>query len=365
MVLIPATALGATFPIAVRWFVIEPSHLGRAGGALYAANTTGAVIGALAAGFLLIPTIGVSGTTLVGVAVSGLAIAGAFVLARRPRGAADGLTSRRSPWAPPRNLDGRAKRKVGRAGAPGREAAPTPDARWLAAVVLGLSGFAALMYEIAWSRIFSLVIGPTTYAIAATLAAFIGGTAGGATFGSWVAGRTRRPALYLGLALSSAALAVSCVSLLAGGYLPRLVAHELARAPYGFDRLLMRQLMLAVALVMPGTVGLGAAFPFALEMMRGHEHPAALRLGVVYAINTIGAAAGSLTAGFVSVPLYHDRRNARVRSNASLAAPAFPGAGAPDVGLGALLPRRSTSPARAVMSIAAPRPPPKKPRSAG
>ena len=44
---------------------------------------------------------------------------------------------------------------------------------WLATTVLGLSGFAALVHEIAWTRILALVLGPTTYAFAATLAAVL------------------------------------------------------------------------------------------------------------------------------------------------------------------------------------------------
>lgn len=44
-------------------------------------------------------------------------------------------------------------------------------------LVLGLSGFAALAHEIVWTRILSLVLGPTTYAFAAALAAVIAGVA--------------------------------------------------------------------------------------------------------------------------------------------------------------------------------------------
>jgi len=47
----------STFPIAVRWFVRNDRQAGRDGGELYAANTTGAALGALLAGFILIPAI--------------------------------------------------------------------------------------------------------------------------------------------------------------------------------------------------------------------------------------------------------------------------------------------------------------------
>ena len=57
MVFAPAAALGATFPMAIRWFASDSDDPARRTGVLYAVNTTGAAIGALAAGFVLIPWI--------------------------------------------------------------------------------------------------------------------------------------------------------------------------------------------------------------------------------------------------------------------------------------------------------------------
>src|SRR5712692_2065423 len=74
---IPSLAIGATFPMAVRWFVTRSERVGRLAGALYAANTIGAAIGAVAAGFLLLPVLGLFNTVLVAVGASVLA----FVLA--------------------------------------------------------------------------------------------------------------------------------------------------------------------------------------------------------------------------------------------------------------------------------------------
>ena len=52
---VPAAAMGATFPIASRWFVQHAAHAARDAGTLYAANTVGAALGALLAGFVLLP----------------------------------------------------------------------------------------------------------------------------------------------------------------------------------------------------------------------------------------------------------------------------------------------------------------------
>ena len=68
--------------MAIRWFASDAENPARASGVLYALNTVGAAIGALLAGFVLIPAIGLSGTTVVGVAASGLAAACVWMLAR-------------------------------------------------------------------------------------------------------------------------------------------------------------------------------------------------------------------------------------------------------------------------------------------
>jgi spermidine synthase len=75
---IPAAAMGATFPIAAAWFADQRargSSSAAEAGVLYAANTSGAALGAIAAGFFLIPALGLRGTTWIGVALNLLSAA--------------------------------------------------------------------------------------------------------------------------------------------------------------------------------------------------------------------------------------------------------------------------------------------------
>ena len=83
VLLVPGVALGATFPMAVRVAVTSPTRPGGAAGRLYGANTAGAAIGSLAAGFVLIPILGLTGTTLTGMAASAGSIALALSIVRR------------------------------------------------------------------------------------------------------------------------------------------------------------------------------------------------------------------------------------------------------------------------------------------
>src|SRR6267378_3089330 len=174
---VPAAAMGATFPIAASWFAevtarLSPNAATRSSadvGVLYAANTAGAAVGAIGAGFWLIPAVGVRGTTWLGVALNVAAALGALWLARQDE---TGVTEIVQP-APRSDRHSRGNPQR-RRHAPFRVPAPRQTLAWAAAA---LSGFSALVYEVAFTRLLALVIGPTTYAFATMAASFITGIA--------------------------------------------------------------------------------------------------------------------------------------------------------------------------------------------
>lgn len=291
----PAVALGATFPVAVRWFLSTADHPGGAGGRMYAVNTTGAAVGALGAGFLLIPAIGLSGTMMVGVVASALTIGIVLAIARTADGDADGTTT--SVAAVPR--PGRSHRGR-RAVSAGHELSEADVKPWLAGAVLALTGFATFIFEIAWTRVFSMIVGPSTYAFAATVTAFIAGIAAGSFVGSALAARTRRPALALAVALGLASMAAGWAASFVGGSLPAIVLRDLVASPT--DDLLLRHSILVAALVVPTAVALGITFPLALELAGSRGQPAAARVGTMYAVNTLAAVCGALSSGFFLIP---------------------------------------------------------------
>lgn len=62
ILLIPTTLMGATFAVVTRYYTKE--KIGKAMGEIYSANTLGAIIGSLAAGFILIPLLGIKGAII-------------------------------------------------------------------------------------------------------------------------------------------------------------------------------------------------------------------------------------------------------------------------------------------------------------
>lgn len=293
----PAAAMGATFPIAVGWWARSAADAG----ALYAANTFGAALGAVAAGFWLIPWLGLRGTTWIGVALNGFAAAGALWLsaqtleATKPLGAPGGAApttkkknASRSPRAPRSALVG-----------------PSPRLAYAAAA---LSGFVALVYEVAWTRLLALVVGPTTYAFATMAAAFISGIAVGSAVGTRIASRTQRAAGWLAAMLIACALCATTAAWFAASKLPLIVAAEVAAPDASLDRVVLAQAFRVALLLLPMTFALGAAFPLALAVATGVvrsdavPHPVEREAARVYTWNTLGAIAGAIVAGFVLIP---------------------------------------------------------------
>ena len=308
MVFLPAAALGATFPMAVRWFSHRSVNPARVSSALYAVNTVGAALGSLLAGFTLIPAIGISGTTRIGMLGSAVAAALVSVVIAKDRdehvpveeprrSRPQKLASGDSPAAAAPRSNPRSRKTIA-------AAAPVRSQPALAITILGLSGFASLVHEIAWTRILALVLGPTTYAFAATLAAVVAGVAIGSGAGTWLVGRIRSGthAGWLAVVLSVGAITIVITSALAGGYVPRAVAREIAAAPDAFSALLQQGMLLTSLLIVPTATCMGAAFPLALAIAGDPEHSPARRFGLVYAVNTLGSVTGTLAAGFVLIP---------------------------------------------------------------
>ncbi len=295
---IPAAAMGATFPIAARWFVRHASHAARDAGVLYAANTVGAALGALAAGFVLLPFLGLSGATWVAAGLNVAAAAGAWTVVRaREPDLVD------IPPAP------HARATVSGPGRRGRRRTVAPAVRadtgarlGLAAAALGISGFASLTLQVVWTRILAMILGPTTYAFSTMVAVFIAGLAIGAALASRLVQRVRDPlvglAVCLALAVGAAALSAALVD---RGLLA--IAAVVARPNVTFADVLTRQALLALALLAPMTIAFGAAFPFAVAVGTRDEQTIAADLGVIYAVNTAGAIAGALLAGFLFIPM--------------------------------------------------------------
>lgn len=275
LLVVPTTSMGATLPVLCRHFLRDSERIGRGVGLLYALNALGAVLGAAGSGFYLLPTFGQDRTTWIAAGVNTAIGAGALLLSRWTR------------------TD------------PEPVAAPDPrpaGARRRPLVLVFASGIAAMVYQVAWTRSFSLSIGSSTYAFCLIVTAFIAGISLGSAVVSRFADHARdltRLLAVLQLLVAAAALAVVPVH----GSLPHILAPVFLDPSSSFERLHAIQFGVLLAMMLGPTFLMGATFPLAVRLCAGAVAGRGPRAaGIVYAWNTVGCIVGSLAGGFLALP---------------------------------------------------------------
>jgi len=168
-----------------------------------------------------------------------------------------------------------------------------------------LSGFAALLYQTAWMRQFSLVFGTSELAIAAVLAAYMGGLALGAAVAARYVHRIRRPILFYGLlegGIAISALAVPwLLSLLNAVYVALFGGQPEPVDASGLGQSFFYMGSAFVVLAIP-TSFMGATLPLLTKYVVQSDDQVGPRVGLIYAMNTVGAVAGTVVAGFILLP---------------------------------------------------------------
>lgn len=149
-----------------------------------------------------------------------------------------------------------------------------------------VSGLAALIFELAWTRLLLLSLGTTATAVGVVLGAFMGGMAIGSACSAHPLFARKNPILT-----------VAALEALIGLY--ALLSPTLLAAIGGIAGQELR-FFLALMSLLPATVAMGASLPILVRAF-GH-HRVAIGLGQLYAANTAGAVLGPLLAVFWFFP---------------------------------------------------------------
>ena len=274
LLLLPATAaMGGTLPALV-------AHLQARGGqgavgAVYTANTAGAVLGTLLATFVIAPALGFTGTLLLLATANGACALAALRLA-----------------------PGQAVAAVPALAPAGAAPASLPDRRRLATLLA--SGLLGIGYEVLAVRVLGQLLEDTVYTFACLLSVYLLGTAaGGALARRLPPGRSSTDA---GATLDRLLAATACACLL--GTLALFQADALAaqlrawlpRSEAGGVAL---ELLLGACTLLLPAVGMGALFShLGQESVR---RPGGL--GRAAGVNTLGAALAPVLFGVLVLPL--------------------------------------------------------------
>ncbi|MFT7486090.1 MAG: spermidine synthase [Candidatus Paceibacteria bacterium] len=168
-----------------------------------------------------------------------------------------------------------------------------------------LSGFAALLYQTAWLRQFSIVFGTSELAVATVLAAYMAGLALGAYAGGKLVGRVTRPVLTYGLLELGIALGALLVPVglnLARGLQAALIGGQDELVSAGGMAQPLFYLAAAFVVIMIPTTFMGATLPLLTRHAVREDSQIGSRVGMLYTMNTAGAVVGTLVAAFVLLP---------------------------------------------------------------
>lgn len=305
LLILPTTLMGATLPLLSQFLSTQRNPRGVLGasvqiGALFALNTAGAVLGTFLSGFELLPRLGVSATNYVGATVN-LSLAVIILLCERRL------------LSPPTELPlaaGAASDLSPEADAASGESAeplpppylPTPRQRQLAVTAYAVSGATAMIYQVLWTRALAIVLGSSVYSFTIILLAFLIGLAAGAAVLTRLLPRLRRPVTALGLT-HALTLFTAVWSYLTLDRLPEIFLVILRGASFSVDELLGTQFVLAAVAILPATLAMGAVMPLTIRIYTASAAGAGRDVGVAYALNTVGAIAGSFAAGFIVLPV--------------------------------------------------------------
>ncbi len=187
----------------------------------------------------------------------------------------------------------------GSAGLSRREAA--------AYVAFFLSGASSLIFQTIWTRMLHHVFGATSVAISTVLTVFMAGLGLGAWLGGKYANRIPHPIITYAIAEIGVGVWGLLVPLLvrSDGWLATV--NSLLRAELGGDSglfMIARFLCVAPILIVPTTL-MGSTLPLLTRhfvSVQQDAREAGARVGVLYAINTFGAATGPLLSAFVLLP---------------------------------------------------------------
>ena len=272
LLLIPSTAMGITLPLLTKALLRDERSFGRVLGALYGWNTLGAMVGVVAGEMFLVGRYGVRGTAL---AAGGLNLLAAGIA---------GLLSA-GPKAPalPSTLSARV----------GRVLSDPTVARWLVAACA--AGLCLLALEVVWFRFLLLFVKGHSNAFPVMLAVVLAGIALGGLAAS----------LLMRVAPGVHRFAAVVAFLAAAATVASYTAFPSVIAPFGLSSITQPGAILRVSLplMLPVSFISGVFFTLAGAALRSGLDSDIETAGVLTLVNTIGAAIGSLVAGFVLLPL--------------------------------------------------------------
>jgi spermidine synthase len=179
------------------------------------------------------------------------------------------------------------------------------------------SGIASLIYQVVWVRMLTLVFGHTIYSVSIVLSAFMAGLGLGSYLWGRTIDKTGKPLLIYGKIEICIGVSAAFLSVLLSNFSPIYAwLHKLLP-----DFLLLAAILkavLAFTLVLIPTLFMGATLPVMCKYFATEDAKLGQQVSYLYSINTLGAAAGCLFAGYFLIGFFGVLETALVAAGINL-----------------------------------------------
>src|SRR5579871_1248541 len=274
-------------------------------GWLYSSNIAGAVLGCVLAGFYLLRVFDMAVATYAAAAINLAVALLSYALANRstyiPAGANAQIPSR------------------DRQGAVNTH----PQGTTLVYIAIALSGLCALGAEVVWTRLLSLLLGPTVYTFSIILAVFLLGLWAGSSVGALITRRlasstNASPCVALAACQILIAISIAWTAFAIADSLPQWpIDPWLSLNPWANFQI---DWVRCVWAIFPATLLWGASFPLGLAAISIPGQDPAQLSGLTYAINTVGSIIGALAFSLILIPSLGTRVSEQLLIGLSVAA---------------------------------------------
>jgi spermidine synthase len=284
ILLIPSILIGAIWPVISRLLVQKIENLGWTMGKIYGINIMGGSVGALTAGLFFLPHFGVNSTIYFGACIDLLICICAVLLYKNiqswemmPTGASTVLKDKTGTI--------KEKSRYGRV-------------HWIILIGYGLSGLAAMMYQVIWLRFLTIFLDSSFLALSLILSTFLLGLALGSLCLARFVDKRKDPPLLLGLIEMIIGLSSLGIIPLLERY-PLFIAATIERFANYFWVLQLIGFSLLFFIMLIPTLLLGLSFPLACRILSDKIKTVGRSISVVFSVSAFGCLIGTLSGGIL------------------------------------------------------------------
>ena len=293
---IPTIAMGATLPLVIQFYNKKKNLFAKDLSNLYSINTIGGALGVFVAGFYLIEFVGIKAGIIVAATLNiTIGIVITMFLSKEIKFVS--LFKKK-------NIEEKESSKLTKI--------PFSREQILYLTATGLTGFSALALEIIWIRGLKFLIQSNTYSLSIILITFLVGIAVGSRYYAKISNSEKISTYLVGIfQLLLGVYAIFTIYLIYNFMYTDFVQNNIVNIIYDYSYNWVWSIPIFIVVCMITflipTITMGALFPLINKLFQNNKK-AQSKAGVIvsstYAANTIGAILGSLTAGFILLPLF-------------------------------------------------------------